>query len=156
MRSPRPAYTLTSPTTGTITHVHCATCGYLPADQFHPSVVRLRQRSCRSCRNRANRRRRTGSEAARILCNFRQRIRKTAPALSRCWEVADVQALLEQQKHRCAVTGQSRCKLTLVPRSGGGGGGWTSTLRPATAMLVSETVARAAAHGRRIVPPRGS
>ena len=153
MRSPRPVYTLTNPTTGTITHVHCATCGYLPPDHFHPSVVRLRQRSCRSCRNQANKRRRTGSEAARILCNFRQRIRKTAPALSRCWEVADVQALLEQQGHRCAVTGQSRCKLTLVPRAGGG---WTSTLRPATAMLVSETVARAAAHGRRIVPPRGS
>ena len=153
MRRPLPAYTLTSPTTGTITHVHCATCGYLPADQFHPSVVRLRQRSCRSCRNRANKRRRTGSEAARILCNFRQRIRKTAPALSRCWEVADVQALLEQQKHRCAVTGQSRCKLTLVPRAGG----WASTLRPTTAMLVSETVARAAAHGRPIIlPARGS
>ena len=144
MRPPRPPYTRTCPNTGTVTHVHCAACGYLPPDQFHPSVVRNRQRSCRACRNRANKHHRTGSEAARILCNFRQRIRKVAPALARCWEVADIQALLEKQAHRCAVTGQKRGKLTLVPRSGGD---W-ATLQPAVAMLVSETVARATAHHR--------
>ena len=79
------------------------------------------------------------SEAARILFNFRRRLRRVAPELARRWQLEDVQRLLDTYK---SGVGADERKLSLIPRPTSS---W-STVTPETAQLVTETTARSVAH----------
>ena len=147
MLLPHQPYTLRS-VDGT-THHHCRVCGYRPASEFHPSLIRQKRRQCRDCRNSANYRGRMSTEAARVLFNFKRHVRRVAPELARRWTLADVEKLLDQVAKNEADKASSGAatKWSLVPRSNAT---W-ATVTPGTACLVTESEARSLAHLKRSV-----
>ena len=146
MLPPTLPYKMVAADTGVV-YYHCRVCGHLPETAFHPSIVRTQGRQCRTCRNTATYRARMSSEAARILFNFRRRLRRVAPELARRWQLSDVQNLLDNyQQHSSGGGVDAERKLSLIPSPTSD---WT-TVTPKTARLVTETTARSVAVHRSV------
>jgi hypothetical protein len=88
----------------------CNTCGELPGDAFHASVIKHKKHMCKSCIKDRNVR--YARERPEVFAA--QQARLCAGPGSEGFSARDFAAVVERHNHTCAITGATGVPMTVV------------------------------------------